>query len=112
MAVTRLERKLKRRRIKAENRKNEIQALNTKPVIRDVDVQAIKEEFKKKLKSSTESKTSKAKKAVKKETVEAKSESVETKKEVAKKEVAPKESKIAKEAPKDEVKEADATDKK
>ena len=45
MAVTRLERKLKRSRIKAVQRQSRIKQLLKKPVIRNVDIEAIKASF-------------------------------------------------------------------
>lgn len=45
MAVTRLKRKAKRNKTKAAVRQANIKRLNTKPVIKSVDVEAIKAEF-------------------------------------------------------------------
>lgn len=45
MAVTRLKRKAKRNKARAKVRNNTIQLLNSKPLIKNVDVEAIKEEF-------------------------------------------------------------------
>jgi hypothetical protein len=45
MAVTRLKRKEKRNRAKANNRVNAIKQLTKKPVIKNVDIEAIKAEF-------------------------------------------------------------------
>ncbi|MBL3657492.1 MULTISPECIES: hypothetical protein [Fulvivirga] len=61
MAVTRLKRKAKRNKVKSKVRQETIQRLNTKPVIKSVDVEQIKEEFAK------GSKTAKAKKEAKAE---------------------------------------------
>ena len=49
MAVTRLERKGRRNVSKAKRAKQVIKSLNSKPVIKNVDVEAIKKEFGKKL---------------------------------------------------------------
>lgn len=85
MAVTRLKRKARRNRTTARVRQENIQRLNSKPVIESVDVEKIKEEFKNKP----------AKKAEKKEEAPAKEEKkaekkAETKKAEAKKEDKPK----------------------
>ncbi len=48
MAITRLKRKAKRNKTRASVRQANIKRLNTKPVIKSVDVEAIKEEFEKK----------------------------------------------------------------
>ena len=48
MAVTRLERKGRRNVSKAKRAKQVIKSLNYKPVIKNVDVDAIKKEFAKK----------------------------------------------------------------
>ena len=48
MAVTRLKRKARKNRTKSKSRLQTIKLLESKPVIRQVDVEAIKEEFKKK----------------------------------------------------------------
>ena len=48
MAVTRLKRKTRRNRMRGGDKNKIIKQLNAKPVIKDVDVQAIKEEFRKK----------------------------------------------------------------
>ena len=45
MAVTRLIRKLKRRRAAAVNRKKRIKQLTRKPAFENVDIEAIKAEF-------------------------------------------------------------------
>jgi hypothetical protein len=47
MAVTRLKRKLKRRRREQNTRALQLKQLNAKPVIKNVDVKAIKESFEK-----------------------------------------------------------------
>jgi hypothetical protein len=47
MAVTRLKRKERVNRAKANNRQAKIKQLTIKPVIKNVDVEAIKESFKK-----------------------------------------------------------------
>ncbi|WP_169721314.1 hypothetical protein [Eisenibacter elegans] len=48
MAVTRLQRKDKKNKARATNRVEKVKILSRKPVIRRVDVEAIKEEFAKK----------------------------------------------------------------
>jgi hypothetical protein len=48
MAVTRLERKVKRNRINATKAQNRIKQLLRKPVIKNVDIEAIKASFNKK----------------------------------------------------------------
>ena len=45
MAVTRLKRKEKRNRAKANNRVQAIKQLTQKPIIKNVDIEAIKQEF-------------------------------------------------------------------
>jgi hypothetical protein len=60
MAVTRLKRKAKRNKARAAQRQASIKRLNSKPVIKQVDVEAIKEEFDTGGKSSSK-KTKKAK---------------------------------------------------
>lgn len=102
MAVTRLKRKAKRNKVKAKVRQESIQRLNTKPVIRSVDVEKIKEEFKQGSKGTakakkeaapaeaaaerTEAKKAAPKKAAKAEKEEApKAEKKETKKAAPKK---------------------------
>lgn len=45
MAVTRLKRKEQRNRTKANNRINAIKQLTQKPIIKNVDIEAIKQEF-------------------------------------------------------------------
>jgi hypothetical protein len=45
MSVTRLERKTKRRRNEANQRRAVIKRLNAQPVIKNVDIEAIKKEF-------------------------------------------------------------------
>ncbi|UII24393.1 hypothetical protein [Fulvivirga ligni] len=63
MAVTRLKRKAKRNKVRSKVRVETIQRLNTKPVIKSVDVEQIKEEFAKDSKGSkTAKKETKAKK--------------------------------------------------
>ena len=47
MAVTRLKRKTRRNRMRGGDKNVIIKQLNFKPVIKDVDVEAIKEEFRK-----------------------------------------------------------------
>ena len=47
MAVTRLKRKARRNRTVARVRQEDIQRLNSKPVIKSVDVEKIKEEIQK-----------------------------------------------------------------
>lgn len=48
MAVTRLERKVKKNRINAEKRQARIKQLLKRPVIKNVDIEAIKASFTKK----------------------------------------------------------------
>ena len=67
MAVTRLKRKAKRNKSRAAARQARIKRLNTQPVIKQVDVEAIKEEFGSNGKAS--------KKSAKKEEAETKEES-------------------------------------
>jgi hypothetical protein len=93
MAITRLKRKGKRNKVRAKVRLVNIQRLNATPVIKSVDVEAIKEEF--------------AKAAKKPET---KKEAPKAEAEVAEK-AAPKAEKEAK-APKAEKKEAPKAEKK
>ncbi|MCC5945749.1 MAG: hypothetical protein JJT94_12510 [Bernardetiaceae bacterium] len=45
MSVTRLERKTKRRRNKSNQRRAVMKRLNAQPVIKNVDIEAIKKEF-------------------------------------------------------------------
>lgn len=45
MGVTRLKRKEKRNRAKANNRQAKIKQITAKPVIKNVDIEAIKKEF-------------------------------------------------------------------
>lgn len=45
MAVTRLERKDRKNKARANNRKARIKFYNRKPVIKQVDIEAIKKEF-------------------------------------------------------------------
>ncbi|WP_185153627.1 hypothetical protein [Fulvivirga lutimaris] len=96
MAVTRLKRKAKRNKVRSKTRLAEIQRLNSRPVIKSVDVEAIKEEFAK----------GGAKKATpKKEEAAPKAEKKEAAPKAEKKEAAPKAEKKAA-APKAEKKEA------
>ncbi len=46
MSVTRIKRKLRKDRSKSKVRKLDMQIQGAKPVIRNVDIEAIKEEFK------------------------------------------------------------------
>jgi len=46
MAVTRLKRKNRKLKSRSKVRQSSIKSLNAKPVIKSVDVEAIKEEFK------------------------------------------------------------------
>lgn len=71
MAVTRLKRKGLRNKAKANVRLQEIKRLTTTPVIKNVDVEAIKEEFAKKSASKA------APKAKKEEATEAKAKKQE-----------------------------------
>ncbi len=57
MAVTRLERKVKRNRMNATKAQNRIKQLLRKPVIKNVDIEAIKATFTKKEGSKSKSKT-------------------------------------------------------
>jgi hypothetical protein len=59
MAVTRLKRKAKRNKNRASARVAKIKRLNLKPVIEQVDVEAIKEEFAKKASKSSPKATKK-----------------------------------------------------
>ena len=107
MAVTRLKRKAKRNKTRARVRQETIQRLNTKPVIKSVDVEEIKEEFKKGSKGSAKADTKKeeakaekkeAKAPAKKEKAEAKkSEEPKAEKKEAKKAASKKEDKEDKE---------------
>lgn len=45
MAVTKVERKLRKRIMRSKRRKRRMKALNAQPVIKNVDVEAIKAEF-------------------------------------------------------------------
>jgi hypothetical protein len=63
MTVTRLKRKGKKNRVVSKARIASIKALTAKPVLQNVDIEAIKEEFKKNLAEKDAS--PKAKKAVK-----------------------------------------------
>lgn len=85
MAITRLERKLKRARAKSKRRVATIKRLNAQPPVKNIDIEAIKAEF--------EKNASKGKKAAKKEAPEA---AVAEEPKVAPKAEAP----AAKEAPK------------
>jgi len=53
MAVTRLKRKGRRNKVVAKGKVSAIQRLSSSPVIRNVDVEAIKEEFKKNASKAT-----------------------------------------------------------
>jgi hypothetical protein len=55
MAVTRLERKVKRNRINAVKRQNRIKQLLKKPVIKNVDIEAVKASFANKISDNTTS---------------------------------------------------------
>lgn len=67
MAVTRLKRKAKRNKNRASARVAKIKRLNMKPVIEQVDVEAIKEEFAKKAAKSSPKATKKEEKEEKEE---------------------------------------------
>jgi len=54
MAVTRLERKVKRNRINATKAQNRIKQLLRRPVIKNVDIEAIKASFDKKEESKSQ----------------------------------------------------------
>lgn len=56
MAVTRLERKGRRNRARANNKVARIKQLSWKPTIKNVDIEAIKEEFANKKGGQTSSK--------------------------------------------------------
>lgn len=89
MAVTRLKRKAKRNKARAKVRLAEIQRLNKVPTLKNVDVEAIKEEFAKNPKKAT---------AKKEEVKEEKAEAPKAEKKApakAKKEEAPKAEKKA-----------------
>lgn len=64
MTVTRLKRKGKKNRVVSKARVASIKLLTAKPVLQNVDVDAIKEEFKKNL-AATKDASPKAKKAAK-----------------------------------------------
>jgi hypothetical protein len=65
MAVTRLKRKERRNMAKANDRQAKIKQFTTKPVIKNVDIEAIKQEFaeKKAAKTAAETKAAKPAKA-------------------------------------------------
>jgi hypothetical protein len=67
MAVTRLKRKAKRNKNRASARVAKIKRLNKKPVIEQVDIEAIKEEFAKKAAKSSPKATKKEEKVEKEE---------------------------------------------
>ena len=54
MAVTRLERKVLKVRIKAQNRQRKLKHLLSKPVIKNIDIEAIKQSFTTQLETSKE----------------------------------------------------------
>ncbi|MEM8568657.1 MAG: hypothetical protein AAGF85_19525, partial [Bacteroidota bacterium] len=89
MAVTRLKRKAKRNKARAKVRNSNIQLLSSKPLIKNVDIEAIKEEFanaaKKPAKKKEETPKSETKSAVEAEVKEApaKKEAPKAKKEEA-----------------------------
>ncbi|MDH5607975.1 MAG: hypothetical protein OEY56_00720 [Cyclobacteriaceae bacterium] len=60
MAVTRLERKGRKNRVVSKKRTTNIKRLSSKPVIKNVDIEAIKEEFAKKA-GATKAKATKKK---------------------------------------------------
>jgi len=94
MAITRLKRKALRNKLTSKLRNQKLALESSTPVIRNVDIEALKEEFKKAPKAE---KATTAKVEVKEEAPKKK---VAAKKPVAKKEVAPKaEKKEAKKAP-------------
>ncbi len=82
MAVTRLERKGRKNKSVAKKKNAAIKLLNDTPVIKKVDVEKIKEEFKAKLKSEKPAK----KKAAPKKKAEVKEEAPEAKAEAPAKE--------------------------
>jgi len=103
MAVTRLKRKARRNRTTARNRKASIQRLNSKPVIKNVDVEEVKASFGSA--PATKKKAApKAKKAAPKEEVVAEKETPKAKAEKAA--VAEKEAPKADDAAPEENKEA------
>lgn len=57
MAVTRLQRKVKKNRMNATKAQNRIKQLLRKPVIKNIDIEAIKDSFAKKEESKAKSKS-------------------------------------------------------
>ena len=64
MAVTRLERKERKLKARATKRRQALKNLTSKPTIKMVDVEKIKEEFEKKSKGSSTAKEAKTEKKV------------------------------------------------
>ena len=96
MAITRLKRKALRNKLTSKLRNQKLALESSTPVIKNVDIEALKEEFKKAPKAAKAEKATTAKVEVKEEAPK----KVAAKKPVAKKEVAPKaEKKEAKKAP-------------
>ena len=96
MAITRLKRKDRKNKSRATNKIRKIQFLNSKPVIKQVDIEKIKNEFAQKGKKAL-SKTDK-KAAVINEVAGVEKVKVEAQKEVAKTKVAEKKEPAAKKA--------------
>ena len=100
MAVTRLERKGRKNKNVAKKRVNTMKRLSTKPVIKNVDVDAIKAEFEAAAAKPEKTKKAKASKAKAAEPVEeVKAEVVETVEEV-KEEVAETKAEVTEKKPK------------
>ena len=101
MAVTRLERKGRKNKLVAKKRTHKIKSLTAKPVIKNIDVEEIKESFKKS-KTETKPKAKKAKaEAPKEEAPVVETTVAETKKEVVEAAVEAKEEVV--EAPVEEI---------
>lgn len=81
MAVTRLKRKAKRNKNRASARVAKIKRLNKKPVIEQVDVEAIKEEFAKKAAKSSPKATKKEEKEEKEVKAEKEEKEIKAEKE-------------------------------
>jgi hypothetical protein len=59
MAVTRLKRKERKNRARATNRQAKIKNLTAKPVIKNIDIEAVKQEFAAKTEKGSKTKASK-----------------------------------------------------
>lgn len=105
MAVTRLERKEQKLKVRSSKRRQRLKHLNKKPTIKNIDVEKIKAEFEKKAKSSPAAKAEAPAETSPKEkkASEPKTEAAVAEKQEAKKAEEPKES-----APKAEAKEEKA----